>query len=293
MNNLNRNSTGSTDQKLINWLFETKAFRVSPEDKPFWYTSGTIGPFYINTHFLYGSEAKANELLKKIDSSKANKLECPEYLLQIIKKNYEEDEIFKGLIDSMLEFIKKNIDLNEIGYISGGERRDWFFSLLIADFLRKPHITIYKDLSAVLTKDGSTVEMPQINGASVLHIADLITEASSYERAWIPAVKSFGGNMKWSLVVVDRKQGGEELLSKHGVKSLAMVSIDNSLFSEALAMGLISRPQYDMLMEYSANPRECMKNFLAKHPGFMENALKADAKTAERARLCMEKKIYE
>ena len=48
------------NEKLIKWLFETNAFRVCPENEPFWYTSGTIGPYYINTHFLYGSEEKGN-----------------------------------------------------------------------------------------------------------------------------------------------------------------------------------------------------------------------------------------
>ena len=281
------------NKKLVNWLFETKAFRVSPESKPFWYTSGTIGPYYINTHFLYGSEEKANELLEKIDDSKKDKLACPGILSGIVRKNYENDLIFKGLIDSMVDFIKENTDVQKVDYISGGERRDWFFSLIIAEILDKPHITIYKDLTAVLTEKDKTIEMPQIKGASVLHIADLITEASSYERAWIPAIKSFGGNIVWSVVVVDRKQGGGELLAENNIKSYAMVSIDNSLFSEALEMGLVNQPQYHMLSEYSRNPKECMKKFLKEHPEFMENSLKADAKTAERARLCIEKRIYE
>jgi hypothetical protein len=65
------------NEKLVNWLFETNAVRVCPQDRPFWYTSGTIGPYYINTHFLYGSEEKANSLLKLIDSEKANVFTCP------------------------------------------------------------------------------------------------------------------------------------------------------------------------------------------------------------------------
>lgn len=281
------------NKKLVNWLFETDAFRVCPENKPFWYTSGTIGPYYINTHFLYGSEKKADELLKIIDACKSDRLGCPDIIAARVTENYENDLIFKGLIDSMIEFIKENVELEEVSYISGGERRDWFFSLIAAKILNKPHITIYKDLSAVITENGITKEMPRINGLKVLHIADLITEASSYERAWIPAINSFGGNIGWSVVVVDRKQGGEELLARNGAKSLNMISIDNSLFSEALDMGLISKAQYYMLVEYTKNPKDCMKQFLKSHPDFMKNSLEADSKTAERARLCIEKKIYE
>lgn len=278
--------------KLVNWLFETGAVRVCPEDKPFWYTSGTIGPYYINTHFLYGSEAKANELLEFIDKAREDKLHCPERVLERVEENYSRDPVFKGLIDEMLKFLRSYLDVDDVDYISGGERRDWFFSLIIAKQLEKPHITIYKDLAAVLTENGKTAVANDIKGGSVLHIADLITEASSYERAWIPAIKNIKGVMKTSLVVVDRRQGGEELLNRYGVRSLSMVSIDKAFFSRAMEMFLISGAQYRMLLDYTKNPREAMKNFLEKHPEFMENSLAADEKTRERARLCLEKGIY-
>jgi len=280
------------ESKLINWLFQTGAFRVCPEGKPFWYTSGTIGPYYINTHFLYGSEKKALKLLETIDVLKQDKSGCPLKLLEHIESNYLEDEIYKGLIDSMLEFIKNNIRLEEIDYISGGERRDWFFSLIIAKLLGKPHITLYKDLSAVITENGESAVQETIDGANVLHIADLITEASSYERAWIPAIRNLCGQITHSVVVVDRMQGGGEFLRENNIASFAMVSIDNSFFSRALDMKLITRGQYDMLLEYAKNPRDSMKAFLENNPDFLEQSLKADEKTKERATLCIEKNIY-
>lgn len=282
-----------SDEKLIRRLFETNALRICPEDKPFWYTSGTIGPYYINTHFLFGSEKKALALLEKIDAYKADKQGCPGKLIPLIESNYAEDEIYRETIDGMLQFIIDNIDLSTISYISGGERRDWFFSLIIARKLNKPHITIYKDQSAVITENDETYPAVSINGANVLHIADLITEASSYERAWIPAIKNICGQLAYSVVVVDRKQGGGELLEKYGVCSFAMVSIDKAFFSSAFKMKLISKGQYDLLLEYTANPRESMKKFLRDHPGFLEEALASDDRTRERARLCIDKKIYD
>lgn len=279
-------------ENLINWLFETNAVRVCPEGKPFWYTSGTIGPYYINTHFLYGSEGKALELLEKIDAAKAEKLSCPEKLLPAVEANYASDRIYKGLIDSMLDFIKSNIDVENIDYVSGGERRDWFFSLLVAKGLEKPHITIYKDLSAAITENGETRAAESICGARVLHVADLITEASSYERAWIPAIRNICGQMTESIVVVDRLQGGAELLEKNDVCSFAMVSINKEFFDKALDLGHINKGQYDMLLDYTADPRESMKSFIKGHPEFLENALKADSRTKERAQLCIDKGIY-
>ena len=282
-----------SDKKLVQWLFETDAVRVCPEGKPFWYTSGTIGPYYINTHFLYGSEKKALGLLEKIDAFKADKLNCPQKLLPLLKANYSDDKIYKGLIDSLLEFIRDNIDLDNFSYISGGERRDWFFSLIIAEMLEKPHITIYKDLSAVITENGETSPAVTVNAANVLHIADLITEASSYERAWIPAIKNICGQLSCSVVVVDRLQGGGELLEKNDVCSFAMVSIDKVFFNHALELGLISSGQYGLLLRYTANPRESMKNFLKEHPEFLKNSLASDEKTRERAQLCIDKRIYD
>ena len=52
---------------LKSHLFETNAVKVCHGDKPFWYTSGKIGPYFINTHFVYGSEEDAANFLSFID----------------------------------------------------------------------------------------------------------------------------------------------------------------------------------------------------------------------------------
>ncbi|AUG57629.1 MAG TPA: orotate phosphoribosyltransferase [Ruminiclostridium sp.] len=277
---------------FLNWIFETCAIRISSHQKPFWYTSGTIGPYYINTHFLYGSEEKAIDLLGFIDREKGNKLTLPEKLFSETYKNYQSNDIYKGVIDEMCNFIKSNIDLDEVGYISGGERRDWFFSIPVSKILEKPHITIYKDLDTVITCNGKTEYLKNLNGGKVLHIADLITEASSYERAWIPAIKEKGGKIFWSVVVVDRMQGGRELLEKNGIKSFSMINIDVSFFKEVLAMGIINQEQFDLISKYLENPKESMALFLKNNPDFLRESLESDGKDRERARLCIEKDIY-
>lgn len=279
--------------ELVNALFQTKALRVCPENKPFWYTSGTIGPYYINTHFLYGSEEKANKLLTIIDELKDNILECPLKVLELARENYNKESIYRNLMDEMCTYVKKSINLNEVDFISGGERRDWFFSLLAAEMLKKPHITVYKDLTAVVSGNGNVQVADNLKGRKVLHVADLITEASSYERAWIPAVKNRGGEIKWSTVVVDRNQGGKEILESKGIESYAMVYIGKQLFDKAVEMGLINKEQYSMILDFIDNPKESMKRFLKQNPRFLTDALNSDEKTRERARLCIEKNIYE
>ncbi len=282
----------ASTQKLISWLFETKAVRVCHEDAPFWYTSGTIGPYYINTHFLFGSEDEANQLLKLIDAEKSDMLKCPFKVLNACMENYNKDGIYKRLIDEMMAFLKEKINVDEIDYISGGERRDWFFSLVIADILGKPHISIFKDLKYTITLKDNICDQ-NIKGGNVLHIADLITEASSYERAWIPAIRDAGATLKDSLVVVDRKQGGTELLESNGINSLSMVEISKDFFTAVHLMGIINKKQYQIINDYIDNPKDSMRRFMIEHPEFLKNSLASDEKTAQRARLCVEKNFYD
>ena len=57
---------------LTSYLFKTDAFKICEENKPFWYTSSEIGPYFINGHFLYGSEKDANVLLDFINEELEN-----------------------------------------------------------------------------------------------------------------------------------------------------------------------------------------------------------------------------
>ena len=278
--------------EVTSYLFETKALKICPENKPFWYTSGKIGPYFINTHFIYGSEEEANELLKFIDAEKDNKMEMPKKVHDKTIEQYNTSKIYKTVIDEMMQKIKENISVEEIDFVSGGERRDWFFSYAIADLLGKPHVTIFKDLSAVTTDSkGNNIEV-ELKNKKVLHVADLITEASSYLRAWIPAIKDLGASIVWSMAVVDRMQGGKDKLEVENIKSYEIVRVDNGLFNDALNLGIINKEQLDMLEKFKNDPDGTMREFLVAHPEFLENALKADEKTAARAKLCVDGNLY-
>ena len=279
---------------LMSYLFETNAIRFCEENKPFWYTSGKIGPYFINTHFIYGSEKEANDLLSFIDSSLSDKMTLPKKVFDKVLKQYNENKIYHDVIENIKSYIEENIDVNEIDYISGGERRDWFFSNIIAYLLKKPHITIYKDLSTVVSDYdfSNTYELSNLEGKKVLHVADLITVASSYIRAWIPAIKNLGANILWSCVVVDRMQGGKEKLEAEGVKSLSLVNVDTNLFKNALDMGIINENQLELLNNFFKDPDNCMREFLINHPEFLENALNSDEKTVKRAKLLVDGNLY-
>ena len=279
---------------IISYLFETNAIRFCEENKPFWYTSGKIGPYFIYSHFIYGSEKEAVSLLKFIDESLSDKMTLPKKVFEKVLKQYNENKIYKNVINSMKTYIEENIDISEVDFISGGERRDWFFSNILAYLFKKPHITIYKDLSSVISNYdfSQTKESYNISGKKVLHIADLITVASSYIRAWIPAIENLGGKIIWSCVVVDRMQGGKEKLSEKSVKSLSLVKVDKNLFKKALEMGIINENQLEMLNKFFDNPDNTMKEFLINHPEFIENSLNSDEKTRKRAKLLLDNNLY-
>ena len=279
---------------LVSYLFKTNAFKVCPDNKPFWYTSGKIGPYFINTHFLFGSEKEAIEFLSFIDVEKDNKIELPKKIFDKVFSQYNSNDIYKEVIDEMLSFINSHINVDEIDYVSGGERRDWFFSNIVAYLLKKPHISIFKDLSTVVsTYDfAETSIKTDLNGKKVLHVADLVTAASSYLRAWIPAIQSLGAEIVWSTVVVDRMQGGNDRLRELGIAAYSLVQIAPEMFKKALDLGIITEEQNTMLNEFFEDPDGTMRKFLIDHPEFLENSLKADEKTIVRARLCLEGDLY-
>ena len=279
---------------IMSYLFETNAIRFCEENKPFWYTSGKIGPYFINTHFVYGNEKDAVELLSFIDEYLADKMTLPKKVFEKVLVQYQNNEIYKNVIDTMVKYIEDNIDILEIDCVSGGERRDWFFSNIIAYLLKKPHISIYKDLSTVISDSNfeSTEVVTSLENKKVLHVADLITVASSYIRAWIPAIKDLGANICWSCVVVDRMQGGKDKIEAEGIKSLSLVQVDTELFKKALDMGIINEAQLEMLNGFFKDPDNTMREFLINHPEFLESALQADEKTQKRARLLVDGNLY-
>ena len=278
------------DNKITEALFATNAIRVAPENQPFWYTSGRLGPFFINTHFLLENEAAAGEVLKRIEKAIADsKLTAPEEIFDMMLAYYNKGGTFKMVSDKLAEEASK-LDFD---YISGGERRDYFFSMMPAYLLKKPHLTIYKDMTSVYSEsiDGPAVDVKDVDlkGKKALHIADLITEASSYERAWIPVIRGLGSDITDTVAVVDRHQNGREVLKGLGVELHALTGINEELFDEAKANGVINDAQKDMIMHFLENPADYMTAFLKANPGFIDAEIAKGGKNKERAELAIEK----
>jgi len=299
----NKDKVEENDLRLLSLLYETKAFQCFEDNQPFWYTSGKIGPYYINTHYLYGSKQSAEDLLDEINNSLIDKQELIKFLNKKTYEKYINNNTYKQIIDELLEKASHIESEGTIDYISGGERRDWFFSFAVARILNKKHITIFKD-GTILIFDGNTEEFLMLDikkqnsilleeNCKIVHVTDLVTEASSFETYWVPALKKIGSQINSCLSVVDRLQGGSEKLKELDIHLSSIFKIDKEFFKSALENKLINISQYNLLINYIENPEWAIKNFIKTNPSFLENALNSnDEKIRSRAMMAIEKQIY-
>lgn len=281
-------------EELVLDLFNTKAIKACEADSPFWLTSGKIGAYFINAEFLYGSAEESKKLLELIDESLQDHNTLPKKVFEKVLNQYNTNEIYINTINSLIKKIKENINLDEVDYISGGERRDWVFSNIVAYILNKPHITVFKDLSLLVSNSdfSKTEEISSLNGKNCLHISDLITEAASYVNLWIPAIEKISGKIKWTATIVDRMQGGSDRLYNNNIDTYPLIKVNKDLFKTALKKGNITNEQYEMIDAYMDNPYETMREFLKEHPEFIKDSLKGTGKTLIRAKKCVEEDIY-
>ncbi len=280
---------------IMSYLFETKAVKFCEENKPFFLTSGTISPYFVNTHFLYGNEKEATEFLSYIDTLLEDRPNLPKKVFDEVMKQYQKNNIYKYTIDTMVEAIKNNVNIDEIDYISGGERRDWYFSNMIAYILKKPHLTIFKDLETFVSPYNftSTEKVFDLEGKKVLNASDLVTAASNYVRSWIPAIRNLNGNLAWTCYIVDRKQGGTEVLEKENIKTIPLAVVDDLLFEKAFELNIINETQLNMLKGFYRDSYTTMREFLINHPEFIEEALKSNnERTQKRVKLLVDENLY-
>lgn len=277
---------------LAEYLITSQALRIAPANEVFWYTSGTVGPYYINTHYLYGGPEKAEEMLSFINDEKENSDRFVPVLYERCRSMYDNNQMYRTVIDGLVAQVRSKLPV--INMVSGGERRDWFFSVAVADQLDLPHLYIYKEGEVCLWNKGATLnETSEVAGRQLVHVADLITEASSYSNHWVPKVRECGGCITYAVNVVDRAQGGADALKALGVQSESLLQVDEELFAGLLKKGFIDVDQHKILVAYYRNPKEAMCCFLNDHPQFVQEALNStDLRIAKRAQLLVDKKIY-
>ncbi|HHV41369.1 MAG TPA: hypothetical protein GXX72_00765 [Clostridiaceae bacterium] len=280
------------NNKLFKYLFQTNALKIADPRRPFWYTSGKLGPFFINTHFLFGSAVEANTLLAKIELLSREPEIMPTEITALCLRQYDQDKVYRDVIDMACETFSELA--SEVDFISGGERRDFFFSLLLADIMQKPHLSCFKDGRIYYSEPGSLAieivdrEQSPLEGQSGLHIADIVTVASSFFRSWIPQVQAAAANLKYAAAILDRGQGGDKRLAEVGIMLSTLGTTDACFFARAVESNLISQEQADVCLAFLRDPDQYMANFLNSNPDFIAEELAKGGKNKERAQLALD-----
>jgi orotidine-5'-phosphate decarboxylase len=195
-------------------------------------TSGEIGIYYVNTEKLIEDNG---EFIDYGD----NAGDMYKHAISMMDKNKNFRQIIEILADTA-----KTLLPHDNAAISGGQRRDWLFSAPVAKLLGVPHISLYKQEDGKEDRievhaNGGTRQHISIKDFHVVHVADLITEGSSYYTGkdgkvsgWLPMLAQAGAKVKDSLIVATRLQGGEEMLRERGVTAHTFVSIDDTFLQE-------------------------------------------------------------
>lgn len=269
-----------SQQDLIRRIHETKAVSIwSHKTGPiFWYAASIPGPFYVNTELVVGPALSARllkditDIVKETSSGK----ERAEKLEKLIMDAYQADEVFKSLIETMVERIKTEFSSGSFSVLSGGERRDWIFSIPAAKQLGIKHAYLFKNGDLYCAE-------PVAKGEIALHVSDLINNAASYFDNWLPILDQAGLSCCGTACVNSRGSNGLNRLKEAGVKVVALNSVDVPFFEKSKETGLIDADTLEELKLFFQSAKDWASRYVMGRPElFNVNAL--DEKSFERMR---------
>ncbi|QHT59944.1 phosphoribosyltransferase [Paenibacillus lycopersici] len=252
-------------EQLLKRLIATGglAVRRSADDEAFWYTSGKPGPFYINTEQIAGRQL-AQDVLQRLDDALITDAAAErraQAIWGILHQAVRADDQYGAAIEALTAYY---LDRHaRPALISGGERRDWFFSIPMAARLGVPHVMLFKNGEHQVTDhEGNAVRL-ELRGQRVLHVADIINQASSYVNRWIPILNRAGVHFAETLSVAVRSREGMEKLADQGVSVLSPLTVDRPLFKEAYELGLINAFAYREILHYYESPLDWTRHYIA------------------------------
>ena len=263
---------------LIKRIHDTKAVSIWNRNTGpiFWYAASVPGPFYVNTELVIGPELSAS-LLKKITAIVAETPDAKgraEKLETLIMDAYNSDEIFKNVIDTMVAKTREEFPASAFSLISGGERRDWLFSIPMAKLMNIRHAYLFKN-GELYCAQGVT------SGEVALHVSDLINNAASYFDAWLPILQKAGLSCVGTVCVNSRGSAGVDRLKANGQKVVALNSIDIAFFEKSMETGLIDAGTLEEIRAFFSSAQEWASKYLMGKPALF-NADGIDAKSFER-----------
>ncbi len=151
--------------------------------------------------------------------------------------------IVKGLID-LLSGLKFDV-------VAGIETAGIPWASMVAYELKKGLVYVRKEAKGHGMQ--RLVEGDVKEGLKAVLIDDVITTGSSLRKA-VESLKACGVEIVAIAVIVDREQGGSEMLRRLGLRVLSLIRV-SELFKALLNRGLITQETYDEVMRHISEVR--------------------------------------
>jgi hypothetical protein len=222
----------------------------------FWYAAGVPGAFYVNTEKVIGPSIASN-LLKKFDAlleMEDSESTRSHAIKASILKTYKEEALYQTVVNQIVKVLESR-DGDYI--VSGGERRDWLFSVPVSYELDKQHLYLFKNNTTFIDQAEHSIK-----ARACIHISDLIHNAASYTNNWIPLVNSTGTRITSTVCVVARGNNGLNALTSLSIDSISLETIDLSFMQRAYESGLIDFNAYQQVKSYLRSPKEWASQIL-------------------------------
>ncbi len=259
--------TINMQDRLLERLVQTGAIRVrkNETDMPYWYTSCIPGPYYINVEKMIGPHIASQALPQITDilSSALDRREKAMKISQIMIGHLDCDKNYMETISLLVQFYQSSTR-SMPSAISGGERRDWFFSIPFAKVMGIPHLFILKNGDYWSLDNHGNLTDNKWNDVNVLHVSDIINTAASYTRYWLPTLEGIGVSLKETLTVAVRGTPGRQKLEQNGVQIFTPLDLSEAVFVEAYKKNLISQFSLHEILLYMESPRSWTHNFLTR-----------------------------
>lgn len=269
-----------TQNDLLKLIHDTQAVSIWNHDKGpvFWYAANVPGPFYVNTEKVIGADL-AERLLREITAIVAGIVDAQvraEQLNHLILEAFKKDPAWQRLIATMIDRARTEFPQHDFTMISGGERRDWLFSIPFAHACNLPHLFLFKNKSIFCAQ-------PIKAGQKVLHVSDLINNAASFFDYWLPMLEELHLGCSGNLCVNVRGENGLKRLTDAGQKTVALVTIDVDFFRRLHAADLIDRAVFEEIAVFFASAQDWAGKYLLGKPELFD-AAGCDTKSFERLR---------
>ncbi len=252
-----------TQNDLLKLILDTHAVSIwnRSEGPVFWYAANVPGPFYVNTEMIIG-KALSEHLLREITAIIAGTVDGEaraDQLDKLILDAFKKTPQWQRLIATMVDKAKKEYPAGSFSMVSGGERRDWLFSIPFAHMAEIPHLFLFKN-GVMYAKH------PVKAGQSVLHVSDLINNAASFFDLWHPILEKHKLKCCGNLCVTVRGENGLRRLHGAGQKVISLIAVDVEFFRHLHAADLISRETFEEIAVFFSSAPDWASKYLIDKP---------------------------